>query len=116
MNSKLQITAKGRSIHRRYHDAAAQRMKEIRIRCGYGGSMKYLLPMLVGAALAGCAPSVNRRLTDGSVVVVDPPDLLEPTAPDSGTVPPPPQDGCGELMGCYTVFAHSDHTLYRVDL
>jgi hypothetical protein len=26
------------------------------------------------------------------------------------------QAGCGELTGCYTVYAHSDHVLYHVDL
>jgi hypothetical protein len=26
------------------------------------------------------------------------------------------QEGCGEVMGCYTVYAHSDHVLYRLDL
>ena len=26
------------------------------------------------------------------------------------------QTGCGELSGCYTVYAHSDHELYNVDL
>lgn len=24
--------------------------------------------------------------------------------------------GCGEVSGCYTVYAHSDHVLYRIDL
>jgi hypothetical protein len=27
-----------------------------------------------------------------------------------------PMNGCTELQGCYTVYAHSDHVLYKIDL
>ena len=42
------------------------------------------------------------------------PDLLMP----SDAMRPPRTDagGCGELSGCYTVYAHNDHVLYRLDL
>src|SRR5437660_297045 len=42
------------------------------------------------------------------------------TAPDgspgSRDLAMPMQQGCGELQGCYTVYAHSDHVLYDIDL
>jgi hypothetical protein len=34
------------------------------------------------------------------------------TTSDAGTG----QAGCGEFTGCYTVYAHSEHVLYRIDL
>jgi hypothetical protein len=39
------------------------------------------------------------------------PGHLDAGGPDAGG-----QQGCGELTACYTVYAHSDHVLYHIDL
>src|SRR3954468_17219737 len=71
------------------------------------------LSLLLGACGSG-RPTVM-PLTDAFVPGSDAllpgnPDMALARAPDAG------QSGCGELQGCYTVYAHSDHVLYRLDL
>jgi hypothetical protein len=65
--------------------------------------------------LGGCGPvQSGARMGNGSGDDLQsaPPDLAgAPTGDMAGG-----QMGCGELQGCYTVYAHADHVLYRVDL
>ena len=75
-----------------------------------------LLPLLACGAAGGRNTGFLPPGVDGSVAAN--PDLANPNGPprppDGGS--PPPPNGCGELSGCYSVYAHSDHILYQVDL
>ena len=73
--------------------------------------------LLLAAAAVGCGSGRPAfRDDDGGD---GPPDLAtsNPGLPDLlglDLVLPPP--GCAEVEGCYTVYAHSDHVLYKIDL
>ena len=63
------------------------------------------------AALAACA--------NGDGTIGGRPDAAGPGAIDARLAPGSdggPQPGCGAQTSCYSVFAHSDHVLYVVDL
>src|SRR5438132_14070638 len=70
-------------------------------------------PMVIAGCGSGGRPGGG--FTDGSVEARDlrsgggPVDLAIGRADAS-------QVGCGEVSGCYTVYAHGDHVLYRIDL
>src|SRR5437016_442953 len=64
--------------------------------------------ILLFSLVAGCS-SGGRMRTDGGGGGGG--DMASSSGGDSG------QSGCGsEFQGCYTVYAHSDHVLYEVDL
>jgi hypothetical protein len=70
------------------------------------------------AMVCGCGPmGQGRRIGPGVDGGGGGADLAQQiwTDPDGGGQPP--QSGCGaEFQGCYTVYAHSDHVLYHIDL
>lgn len=63
--------------------------------------------LLLAACGAGRSPFTPNP--DAAVSI----DLAVTPRPDGG---PGPDPCSGELNGCYTVYAHSDHVLYRLDL
>ncbi|MSP58917.1 MAG: hypothetical protein EXR72_01010 [Myxococcales bacterium] len=89
---------------------------------GYLATAHYpnrLLALLaVLAILGGCGPA-GRGTSDGGGGgerdLAEAVDLAMAGMPADLWVKPV-QEGCGELMGCYTVYAHADHVLYRIDL
>jgi len=62
--------------------------------------------LLLAIAIAACGPA-NRTGGDG----VD-----APANRDGGPTGDAIDDGCGGVPNCYSVYAHSDHTLYVIDL
>lgn len=65
----------------------------------------------VGGLLMACGPSGRSARGDGGEEE-DQPDATMPLSTDLAVVQP----GCGDVAGCYTVYAHSDHVLFRLDL
>ena len=76
------------------------------------------LVLLVASLVGGCGSGRNPiAAVDGDVAA--PPDLAVtnfglPDLIGLDLVNPPP--GCAEIDGCYTVYAHSDNVLYKIDL
>ena len=62
--------------------------------------------------LFACGPTgrVNMGGGNNDMSVYTPPDFFGYQPPEAGS------QNCGEAQGCYTVYAHSDHVLYRIDL
>jgi hypothetical protein len=54
---------------------------------------------LILVGLCGCASAIK-----------------DDAAPDAGAQAGSGNSGCGDLANCYSVYAHSDHTLYVIDL
>jgi hypothetical protein len=78
--------------------------------------MRNFIGMVVGVALVGCGPADRSHgHTTGSPGSGAQPSGPAPTDTGSGGGAAG-QQGCGELQGCYTVYAHSDHDLYHIDL
>jgi hypothetical protein len=69
--------------------------------------MRHLIGASLSVALAACGPMErgHSSMTGGPG-----PGMPSPGSNSGG------QTGCGELQGCYTVYAHSDGVLYHVDL
>jgi hypothetical protein len=76
--------------------------------------MRHLVPLAL--LLAACGTS-GRGYTGGPGGDGNP-DLVYVSNADWGDIVPPGggQQGCGELAGCYTVYAHSNTVLYHIDL
>src|SRR4051812_17995936 len=72
--------------------------------------------LLLLVALPACGPSGAPEDVDGGgggTIDADMPDFIDAQpVPDGGG-----QAGCGgEMQACFTVYAHADHVLYRLDL
>ena len=70
------------------------------------------LLLLASLGVGACSPGRPIRDTDFGFGPVDAalPSVADFAMHRGG------QEGCGELEGCYTVYAHGDHVLYRIDL
>ena len=79
-------------------------------------------PVLLMLLAAGCGGTDGRGggfVPGGAIDLLRAPtyDLSQSPPRDGGVNPGGGgQQGCGELSGCYTVYAHSDHELYHIDL
>ena len=60
--------------------------------------------LLLAILISACGPA-NRTGGDGAA-----------DAPTTSDGAPTVDDGCGGVPNCYSVYAHSDHTLYVIDL
>ncbi len=65
-------------------------------------------------ACGACGPGTHVTPDASSTTDAAAPDA-KPPAPDARP-PAPDANACGDVGNCYTVYAHSDHVLYAIDL
>jgi len=72
--------------------------------------------VLAGFAIAGCGPGRGGGAADARPLGGDAGGADAPMGWVDGAPTADGQNGCGGLNNCYSVYAHSDHTLYVIDL